>query len=328
MDKRNVEENLPVTPNTIFAIGSSSKAFTATSAAIAVEDGKLEWDKPVREYLPTFKMKDDFASERMTLRDLLCHRSGLPRHDLSWYNTPATREQIIDRVRYLEPTSDFRTNFQYQNLMYMTAGYLAGLVDGTTWEELVRERIFKPLGMTHSQFSVEDSQKSDNYALPYNEKDDKVKKIEFRNIDTVGPAGSINSNVVDMIEWVRLQLKKGKVGEANGLLRGQRASTPFVADGRRRSAVGTGFRRRLDQLRAGLVHQSVSRPDDAASRRQHRRFLGAGLVYAGDQRGRGRPDQLWITPRCHTSSSTACTTVCSAPKGRTGALTSRNSPTR
>ena len=211
--KRNVEDDLPVTPETIFAIGSSSKAFTAASVAIAVEDGKLAWDKPVRDYLPNFKMKDDFASERMTPRDLLCHRSGLPRHDLSWYNSPETREHLMERVRYLEPTSDFRTNFQYQNLMYMTAGYLAGKVEGCSWEELVRDRIFKPLGMTHSQFSVEDSQKSDNHALPYNEKDDKVFKTEFRNIVNVGPAGSINSNVVDMIEWVKLQLNKGKVGE-------------------------------------------------------------------------------------------------------------------
>ncbi len=211
--KRNVEDDLPVTPETIFAIGSSSKAFTAASVAIAIEDGKLEWDKSVQEYLPKFKMKDDFASERMTVRDLLTHRSGLPRHDLSWYNSPESREHLMERVRYLEPTHDFRTNFQYQNLMYMTAGYLAGFVEDCTWEELVRDRIFKPLGMTSSQFSVEDSQKSDNHALPYNEKDDKVFKTEFRNITNVGPAGSINSNVVDMIEWVKLHLNKGKVGE-------------------------------------------------------------------------------------------------------------------
>lgn len=211
--QRNVEANLPVTPNTIFAIGSSSKAFTAASVAIAIDDGKLEWDKPVREYLPHFRMKDDFASERMTARDLLCHRSGLPRHDLSWYNASATREELVERVRYLEPTRDFRTYFQYQNLMYLTAGYLAGYVEGSSWEDVVRERIFKPLGMTHSQFSVEESQQADDYALPYAEKDDVVKLIGFRNITTVGPAGSINSNLVDMIEWVRLQLNNGKVGE-------------------------------------------------------------------------------------------------------------------
>lgn len=211
--QRNVEDNLPVTPDTIFAIGSSSKAFTAASVAIAVEDGKLEWDKPVRDYLPTFKMKDDFASARITVRDLLCHRSGLPRHDLMWYNSSATREQLIERVAFLEPTHDFRTYFQYQNFMYMTAGYLAGYVEGTSWEDLVRQRIFEPLGMKHSQFSVDDSQQTSDYALPYSEKNDEIVRSDFRNITTVGPAGSINSNLIDMIEWVKLQLHKGKVSE-------------------------------------------------------------------------------------------------------------------
>ena len=211
--QRSVEDNLPVTPNTIFAIGSSSKAFTATSAAIAVEDGNLDWDKPVREYLPAFKMKDDFATARMSVRDLLCHRSGLPRHDLMWYNSSATREQLIERIAYLEPTRDFRTYFQYQNFMYMTAGYLAGHVEGTTWEDLVRQRIFNPLGMKHSQFSVDESQQTDDYALPYSEKKDEIVRVDFRNITTVGPAGSINSNIIDMTEWVRLQLNRGKAGE-------------------------------------------------------------------------------------------------------------------
>jgi CubicO group peptidase (beta-lactamase class C family) len=211
--QRNVEENLPVTPNTIFAIGSSTKAFTATSVAIAVEDGNLDWDKPVRDYLPRFKMKDDFATARISVRDMLCHRSGLPRHDLAWYNSVANREQLIERIAYLEPTRDFRTYFQYQNFMYMAAGYLAGYVEGTTWEDLVRQRIFNPLGMRHSQFSVDESQQTDDYALPYSEKHDEIVRSDFRNITTVGPAGSINSNLVDMIEWVKLQLNRGKVGE-------------------------------------------------------------------------------------------------------------------
>lgn len=213
---RDVENNLPVTPNTIFAIGSSSKAFTAASVAIAVDEGKLEWDKPVQTYLSTFKMKDDFASARMSPRDLLTHRSGLPRHDISWYNAEATREELMKRIPYLEPNRDFRTYFQYQNFMYMAAGYLAGHVLGSTWEEIVRERIFKPLGMINSQFSVDESQQASDFALPYrenSEKDDIVEKIDFRNITQVGPAGSINSNVSDMVHWVNLQLNNGKFND-------------------------------------------------------------------------------------------------------------------
>lgn len=211
--QRSVKDNLPVTPETIFAIGSSSKAFTGASVAVAVDDGKVDWDKPVQDYLPTFKMKDTFASARMSARDLLCHRSGLPRHDLGWYNSTASREELFGRLQFLEPNRDFRTHFQYQNWMYMTAGYLAGHVQGVEWEDVVRERIFKPLGMTSSQFSVDESQAGSNFALPYSEKDNEIEEIPFRNITTIGPAGSINSNVVDMIKWVQLQLDLGKVGD-------------------------------------------------------------------------------------------------------------------
>ena len=210
---RDVKKGLNVTPKTLFAIGSCSKAFTSVTMGILVDEGKLDWDKPVREYLPSFKLKDPFATERMTPLDLVCHRSGLPRHDLMWYGSSATRQEIFDRLQYLEPSKDFRTTFQYQNLMFMTAGYMVGKIAGTTWEKFVQNRIFGPLGMDDSNFSVEDSKKAPDFALPYMEKDDKVIEIPFRNIDTVGPAGSINSNVIDMADWLLLNLNKGKFGE-------------------------------------------------------------------------------------------------------------------
>ena len=121
---RDVKNNLPVDADTIFAIGSSSKAFTTLGMGILVDQGKLDWDKPVREYIPTFKLYDAFATDRMTPRDLVCHRSGLPRHDLMWYGTAKSRKELLDRLQYLEPNRDFRTYLQYQNLMFMTAGYL------------------------------------------------------------------------------------------------------------------------------------------------------------------------------------------------------------
>ena len=210
---RDVKKGLKVTPRTLFAIGSCSKAFTAVTMGILVDEGKLDWDKPVREYLPSFKLKDPFATEGMTPRDLVCHRSGLPRHDSMWYGSSATRKELFDRLQYLEPSRDFRTTYQYQNLMFMTAGYMVGKIAGTTWEKFVQNRIFGPLGMNDSNFSVEDSKKAPDFALPYMEKEDKVIEIPFRNIDTVGPAGSINSNVIDMADWLLLNLKKGKFGE-------------------------------------------------------------------------------------------------------------------
>jgi CubicO group peptidase (beta-lactamase class C family) len=210
---RDVKKGLKVTPKTLFAIGSCTKAFTTVAMGILVDEGKLDWNKPVREYLPSFKLKDTFATERMTPLDLVCHRSGLPRHDLMWYGSAANRQEIFDRLQYLEPSKDFRTTFQYQNLMFMTAGYMVGKVAGTTWEKFTQDRIFGPLGMDDCNFSVEDSKKAPDFALPYTEKDDKVIEIPFRNIDTVGPAGSINSDVTDMAKWLLLNLNKGKFGE-------------------------------------------------------------------------------------------------------------------
>lgn len=116
-------------------------------------------------------------------------------------------------MRYLEPRADFRTLFQYNNFMFLTAGYLAGEVTGSTWEAVVRTRIFEPLGMKDSDFSVEDSRKKPDHALPYGEKDDQITEIPFRNLDAMGPAGSINSNVLDMAQWVLLSLNKGKAGD-------------------------------------------------------------------------------------------------------------------
>ena len=210
---RDVKNGLKVTPQTVFAIGSSSKAFTATTMGILVDDGKVEWDKPVREYLPTFKLWEDFATEKMTPRDLLCHRSGLPRHEAMWYGSPFSRTDIFDRLRYLEPNQGFRAVWQYQNLMFLTAGHLVGVLSQSTWEEFTRKRIFEPLGMTSSSFSIEDMKKAPDHALPYGEKKDKVEEIPYRNIDTIGPAGSINSNAVDMANWVILNLNKGKFGD-------------------------------------------------------------------------------------------------------------------
>lgn len=206
---RDIDQRLPVTPNTLFAIGSCSKAFTALAAGILADEGTLDLDTPVKEYLPHFKMHDELASERITVRDMLCHRSGLPRHELMWYNSPLNREEIIERLQYLEPNVDFRAKWQYQNMMYMVAGYITGLVCNSSWEEVVQNRILTPLGMTSSQFSVGTTQLQDDYALPYVVHEDKHKAVPFRNIDAMGPAGSINSNVKDMAQWIKLQMNEG-----------------------------------------------------------------------------------------------------------------------
>jgi CubicO group peptidase (beta-lactamase class C family) len=212
---RDVARGLPVTTRTLFAIGSATKAFTTMCLALLADEGKLDWDAPVRTYLPWFALHDPVAGERMTPRDLVTHRSGLPRHDGVWYGGAGSRRELVERLRYLAPNTDFRTVWQYQNLMYLTAGFLAGEIAGREWEAFVQERLFDRLGMGGSNFSVARSQEADDAARPYREKDGKAEEVPFRDIDVAGPAGSINSNIEDMAKWLLLQVNRGRhEGEA------------------------------------------------------------------------------------------------------------------
>jgi CubicO group peptidase (beta-lactamase class C family) len=209
---RDAEKKLPMTPDTLMAIGSSSKAFTTFALGTLVDEGRMEWDKPVRTYIPWFKLYDPSATERITPRDLVTHRSGLPRHDLVWYNNfTSSREDLVRRLAFLKPTADLREKFQYNNLMFLTAGFLLEQLTGKRWEDAVRTRVLAPLGMTRTNFSVEDSQKDADFAWPYREEKGAFVRIPFRNITTVGPAGSINSSVNEMSRWLRVHLNRGTI---------------------------------------------------------------------------------------------------------------------
>ena len=218
---RDLEEKKPFTTKTLFPIGSTSKSFTALALAILKDKGKLDWDDRVRQYLPSYELSDPVASERMTIRDLLLHRSGLARNDLMWYGSGLTRKQIFDRLKYLSMGKGFRNTFDYNNLGYMTAGYLAGEVAGSSWEDLVRSSILTPLGMTTTNFSDTDSAKSQDYALPYDEVNGKLERIPFASTEAIGPAGSIHSSIDEMLHYAEMLLAHGKydgkqiVSEAN-----------------------------------------------------------------------------------------------------------------
>ncbi len=207
---RDAEHKVPVTPQTQFAIGSCTKAFTAATVCLLKEDNLIDLDKPVKTYLPKFALYDEYTSNNITPRDLLCHRSGLPRHDLVWYGASATRAELVERLKYLPPTKPFRTTYQYQNLMFMTAGYLVGEMSGMSWESFAKKRILDPLGMTSTNFSISDMQKSADHSLGYVENKDKVEVIPYMNIDAIGPAGSINSTANDMAKWVIALVNGGK----------------------------------------------------------------------------------------------------------------------
>ena len=212
---RDVKDNLPVTSKTIFAIGSISKSFTSLSMGMLNDEGKFDWDKPVRQYLPEFQMYDPVASERMTPRDLISHRVGMAGHDLLWYSSDFSREDLVRRLRFLQSDHDFRSGYRYNNMLVMTAGYLIGRVSGESWEDFVRQRIFEPLQMNSSNFSVVDSQQSPDFAHPYrkDEHSGAVSEIPFHVMSAIGPAGSINSNVDDMARYAIFQLGKGKIGD-------------------------------------------------------------------------------------------------------------------
>ena len=208
---RDSEKKIPVTPNTLFAIGSCTKAFTASLIGLLEKDNKLEYDKPVRDYLPELKFYTDAMNDQVTVRDMMCHRTGLPRHDFSWYLFPTTRDSLIYRIRYMEPTAAVREKWQYNNFMFLAQGVLAEKLFGQKWEQLVKEKFFEPLGMKSSNFSVLDMEKNGDASLGYMVfKDSVVMKMDYYNIDAMGPAGSINSSVNDMANWVITWINGGK----------------------------------------------------------------------------------------------------------------------
>jgi CubicO group peptidase (beta-lactamase class C family) len=201
-----------VDENTLFAIASNSKAFTAAALAILVDEEKVKWDDKVTKYLPTFELYDPYVTRELTIRDLLSHRSGLATFggDLLWYESEYGRDEILRRIRFLKPTSSFRSRFGYQNILFLAAGEVVAKVSGKSWDEFVKERFFVPLAMKRTVTSHADLLSSSNVALPHNnEVGGKVRVIRYGKVDNIGAAGGIKSSVADMAQWLRLQLGRG-----------------------------------------------------------------------------------------------------------------------
>lgn len=209
---KDYENKIPVTPNTLFAIGSCTKAFTASLIGMLVQDGKLDYDKPVRNYLPELKFYKDEMNDKITLRDMMCHRTGLPRHDYSWYLfTTPSRDSLIQRIQYMEPSAGLRERWQYNNFMFLAQGVVVEKITGKTWEDNIREKFFTPLGMSSSVLSIDEMMKSNDASFGYGLKNDSIiKKLDYYHIDAMGPAGCINSNVNDMAKWVTAWINNGK----------------------------------------------------------------------------------------------------------------------
>ena len=209
---RDYGRKLPFTPRTVVPIASNTKLFTATAAGLLVEDGKLEWDKPVRDYVPSIQFHDDELNRTVTIRDMLSHRTGITRHDSIWYKSDFTRKELFERLRYLEPTQPMRQTFLYNNMMYAGAGYVIELLSGRKWEDFVRDRLLAPLGMTSTVFSIADLEKAPEHGVPFTERRDSFELYSipyYEEAEGVGPAGSMNSNLEDMSRWVTAQLGAG-----------------------------------------------------------------------------------------------------------------------
>lgn len=206
------EKKKPVTTNSQFAIGSCTKAFTAALMGILRKEDLLSFDKPVKDYLPELKFYNDELNNKVTLRDMMSHRTGLPRHDFSWYLWQSnSTDSLIKRIQYLEPSAGLRETYQYNNWMYFLQGVVAAKLTGKTWEENIREKFFVPLEMTHTNLSLKERLTYPEASIGYSLKNDStIYKMDFYDIDGMGAAGSINSTVLDMAKWVSMWIYGGK----------------------------------------------------------------------------------------------------------------------
>ena len=209
---RDYAKKIPVTTNTLFAIGSCTKAFTASLIGMLDNNKVVDIDKPAHNYLPDLAFYNNGMTDNITLRDMMCHRTGLPRHDYSWYLfSTSSRDSLVKRIQYMEPTGGVRDKWQYNNFMFMLQGVIAEKLTGQKWEQNIRSKILTPLNMTRTNFSVLDMAKDSDASLGYYIKNDSIiKKINYYNIDAMGPAGSINSSVNEMSHWVITWIEGGK----------------------------------------------------------------------------------------------------------------------
>jgi CubicO group peptidase (beta-lactamase class C family) len=198
-----------VDPHTLFAIASTTKAFTTASLAMLVDEGKVDWDDPVTRHLPTFALADPYVSRQLTVRDLLTHRAGAARLDNLWIASPFDRGEILRRVRHLPQADGFRERYGYNNLLYIAAGELVAAASGMSWDTFLEERIFGPLGMERSTSRAAVVEARGNAAHSHTSVDGRVQAIPRRDYDAIGGAGAVWSSASDMARWMRLHLNRG-----------------------------------------------------------------------------------------------------------------------
>ncbi len=210
---RDYEKKLPITANTMFPIASNTKLFTAVAAGFLVEEGRLTWDQPIRESVPTVNFYNNYLNNTITLRDMLSHRTGITRHDSIWYKSDYSTKELFERLRYLEPKEQPRQLFLYNNMMYAGVGYTIQLQSGKPWGQFVREKILQPLEMNHTVYSISDMLKQPDYGVPFTEKRDSMELYKipyYEDTDGLAAAGAIISNIEDMSHWLIALMNNGQ----------------------------------------------------------------------------------------------------------------------
>lgn len=211
-DKVIYSRGFGVTPDTLFQIASTSKAFTTTAMAILVDEKKMSWDDPVRKHIPYFRLADACADSLVTLRDIVSHRTGLKRHDALWDYGTWSREEVVRRIGSVSLTKPFRSEYQYQNVMFMAAGEAVAAASGMSWEKYVQTRIFEPLGMKNTVIAESEWARAERApAHRYDTESQSIRPFQPNPYESLGPAGSIKSSARDLAQWVRFQLNGGSL---------------------------------------------------------------------------------------------------------------------
>ena len=209
---KDLESKTPVTEKTLFGIGSVTKGFTSFAAAILVDQGKLDFDVPINDYMPSFRLYTDYLTNNVTVRDVLSHRTGIPGYSSALYYTGATRHEMLYKMRFLEPSYPLRYKFQYNGVFYIVLSAFLEHVGGRTWEDLLTENVLEPLEMDSTFFVVEDAVEAGDLATPYQVSGGEFKKQSLQWIDITGAAGAIITNVEDLSRWIKLHIKQGEYG--------------------------------------------------------------------------------------------------------------------
>jgi CubicO group peptidase (beta-lactamase class C family) len=209
---RDYENKIKADENTLFAIGSSSKAFTAAQMGVLAEQGKLKLEDSPAKYLPKLKFNNDELNAKVQIKDFMCHRSGLPRHDFSWYFFPTIdRDILLARMEHQEPFAQLREFWYYNNFGFLIQGRIGEVLTEKSWEENMDELFFTPLGMNRTNCSIEALEKDDNHAIGYTvNKDEEIESTDYYKISGMAPAGAINSSVSEMAKWVSCWINGGK----------------------------------------------------------------------------------------------------------------------